>query len=69
MGSQLNNLVPNPFFGKITTGAMSAATVRLGSLLVPYPQYSGVSQIRALDRRFDLPWLHAAGRAAVLATA
>ena len=47
MGTQLNNLVPNPFFGKITTGAMSAATVRLGSLLVPYPQYSGVSQIRA----------------------
>jgi hypothetical protein len=46
MGSQLNNLVPNPFFGKITTGAMSAAQVRLGSLLVPYPQYSGVSQIR-----------------------
>src|SRR5262252_7658912 len=33
LGSQLNNLVPNPFFGKITTGAMSAATVRLGSLL------------------------------------
>ena len=47
LGSQLNNLVPNPFFGKITTGAMSAATVRLGSLLVPYPQYSGVSQTRA----------------------
>jgi hypothetical protein len=47
MGSQLNNLVPNPFFGKITTGAMTAAQVRLGSLLVPYPQYSGVSQIRA----------------------
>jgi hypothetical protein len=40
-------LVANPFFGKITNGAMSAATVRLGSLLVPYPQYGGVSQIRA----------------------
>src|SRR5262249_32589211 len=47
LGTQLNNLVPNPFFGKITTGAMSAATVRQGSLLVPYPQYGGVSQIRA----------------------
>ncbi len=47
LGSQLNNLVPNPFFGKIATGAMSAAQVRLGSLLVPYPQYSGVSQTRA----------------------
>jgi len=47
MGTQLNNLVPNPFFGKIATGAMSAAQVRQGSLLVPYPQYSGVSQTRA----------------------
>jgi hypothetical protein len=47
MGTQLNSLVANPFFGKITTGAMSAAQVRLGSLLVPYPQYAGVSQIRA----------------------
>ncbi len=47
MGTQLNSLVPNPFFGKIATGAMSAAQVRLGSLLVPYSQYGGVSQIRA----------------------
>src|SRR5260370_35390759 len=46
MGTQLNDLVPNPFFGKITTGAMSAALVRRGSLLVPYPQYAGISQIR-----------------------
>ena len=30
LGSQLNNLVPNPFFGKITTGAMSAATGAAG---------------------------------------
>lgn len=47
MGTALNNLVPNPFFGKIATGAMSAAQVRQGALLVPYPQYSGVSQTRA----------------------
>lgn len=46
-GSQLNNLVPNPYFGKITNGARSAATVRLGSLLVPYPQYGGINQVRA----------------------
>jgi hypothetical protein len=47
LGSQLNSLVPNPFFGKITNGARSAATVRLGSLLVPFPQYGGINQIRA----------------------
>lgn len=46
LGTQLNSLVPNPFFGKITNGAMSAATVRLGSLLVPYPQYSGITFLR-----------------------
>ncbi len=46
LGTQLNNLVPNPFFGKIASGSLSAATVRLGSQLVPYPQYTGVSQIR-----------------------
>ena len=46
LGTQLNSLVPNPFYGKITNGSMSAATVRLGSLLVPYPQYSGVTFLR-----------------------
>ncbi|MCX6610010.1 MAG: carboxypeptidase regulatory-like domain-containing protein [Acidobacteria bacterium] len=47
-GSQLNNLVPNPFFGKITIGTMSTATVRQGILLVPYQQYAGsINQIRA----------------------
>jgi hypothetical protein len=48
MGAQLNTLVPNPFYGKISIGAMSAATVRQGILLVPYPQYAGsINQIRA----------------------
>ena len=46
LGTQLNSLVANPFFGKITNGALSAATVRQGSLLVPYPQYSGVTWTR-----------------------
>ncbi|HWC97709.1 MAG TPA: TonB-dependent receptor [Candidatus Sulfopaludibacter sp.] len=46
LGTQLNNLVPNPFYGKILTGSMSAATVRQGALLTPYPQYSGVGVLR-----------------------
>ena len=46
LGTALNALVPNPFFGKIANGSLSAATVRQGSLLVPYPQYTGISQIR-----------------------
>lgn len=48
MGTQLNNLVPNPYYGKIAIGTMSAASVRQGMLLVPYPQYAGsINQIRA----------------------
>jgi hypothetical protein len=67
MGTQLNNLVPNPYYGKITTGALSAATVRLGSLLTPYPQYTGVTQIRGsvgdsvyhgLTLRAERPFAH-----------
>jgi hypothetical protein len=48
LGNQLNSLVPNPFYGKITIGTLSAATVRQGILLVPYQHYAGnVSQLRA----------------------
>ena len=46
LGTQLNNLVPNPYYGKITSGSLSAANVREGSLLTPFPQYTGVTQIR-----------------------
>ena len=46
MGSALNNLVANPFYGKILTGSLSAATVRQGVLLVPFPQYTGVTMLR-----------------------
>jgi hypothetical protein len=34
--------VPNPFYGKITTGALSTPTVQLRQLLRPYPQYLDV---------------------------
>jgi hypothetical protein len=46
LGNALNDLVPNPFFGVITTGALSAATVRRSSLLMPFPHYTGVTQFR-----------------------
>ncbi len=41
-GPDLLKLVPNPFFGKITTGALSTPTVQLRQLLRPYPQYLDV---------------------------
>jgi hypothetical protein len=39
LGSSLLDQVPNPFFGKITTGALSFPTVQRRQLLRPYPQY------------------------------
>ncbi|HZO52135.1 MAG TPA: carboxypeptidase regulatory-like domain-containing protein [Bryobacteraceae bacterium] len=39
LGAQLLQQVPNPFFGKITTGNLSFPTVQRRQLLRPYPQY------------------------------
>jgi Carboxypeptidase regulatory-like domain len=46
LGSQLNTLVTNPFYGKITSGSLSTPTIRMSSLLLPYPQYTGITDIR-----------------------
>jgi hypothetical protein len=43
MGSQLNNLVANPFYGKIASGSLSGPTVAQSQLLLPYPQFTGVT--------------------------
>ena len=42
LGSQLNQLVANPFYGKINTGVLAASQVTVGQLLRPYPQYTSV---------------------------
>ena len=39
LGSTLRDPVPNPFFGKILTGALSAPTIERRQLLRPYPQF------------------------------
>lgn len=43
MGTALNDPVPNPFFGLVTTGPLSSATVTRRQMLLPYPQFTGVS--------------------------
>lgn len=43
MGSALNDQVPNPFYGKITNGGLSGKTVARSQLLLPYPQFTGVT--------------------------
>lgn len=42
LGSHLNDLVANPFYGVITTGTLAAAKVSRGQLLKPYPQFTSV---------------------------
>ena len=47
LGSALRAQVPNPFFGQIATGVLSARTVERFRLLLPYPQYGNITQFRA----------------------
>ena len=46
LGNQLNAKVANPFFGVITnsTSALSQSTVALSQLLLPFPQFTGVTE-------------------------
>lgn len=43
LADQLNQQVANPFFGLISTGPLSATTVARSQLLLPYPQFTGVT--------------------------
>ena len=45
LGTALNDLVPNPFFGKIP-GFGASANVRRSQLLKPFPHYDGVTRFR-----------------------
>lgn len=47
LGTRLNSLVPNPFYGQITGGALAQPTVALSQLLKPYPQYPSVSIVNS----------------------
>ena len=43
LGTQLAQSVPNPFFGYISSGPLSTATITRSQLLLPYPQFTSVS--------------------------
>jgi hypothetical protein len=48
LGNALVAQVPNPFYGIISsTYSLGAPTISAGQLLLPYPQYSGVSSAAA----------------------
>ena len=49
-GNALNKAVPNPFYGLPLQGPLSSQqNVSIGSLMVPYPQYTGVSEIDGIS--------------------
>ena len=52
LGNALNDQVTNPFFGVITTGALSARTISRRQSLLPYPQYSGDSGVQRVFAPF-----------------
>jgi len=43
MGSALLNQVPNPFYGKISSGFLSYPTVQAEQLLLPHPQFGYIN--------------------------
>jgi hypothetical protein len=50
LGNQLNNLVPNPFYGVITdpNSYLSSPTITYNTLLRPFPEYTYLQQTRSL---------------------
>ena len=45
LGSQLNSSVPNPFYGLVAQGNLSASTITLAQSLLPYPQFLNVTSV------------------------
>ncbi|HLJ15698.1 MAG TPA: TonB-dependent receptor [Bryobacteraceae bacterium] len=45
LGSHLNDQVPNPFYGVITSGTLTTPTVSRRQTLLPFPQYAGDSGV------------------------
>jgi hypothetical protein len=43
LGNSLNNAVTNPFYGLVKTGTLSTPTITQQQLLLPFPEYGGVS--------------------------
>ena len=45
LGSHLTDSVANPFYGLISNGTLAAKTTSRQQLLLPFPQYTGVTQV------------------------
>ena len=47
LGTGLQTLVPNPFYGQISIGQLAQPKVSQAQLLRPYPQFTGVTSLQA----------------------
>jgi hypothetical protein len=52
LGNALNDQVPNPFFGVISSGPLSSRTISRRQSLLPYPQYSGDNGVQRVFAPF-----------------
>ncbi len=62
LGSQLNQQVPNPFFGIVNNGVLTQPTVARGQLLRPYPQFTDVIPLYAAGAKSRYNALQITGR-------
>jgi hypothetical protein len=62
LGSQLNQQVPNPFYGIVNNGVLTQPTVARGQLLRPYPQFTDIVPLYASGAKSRYNALQMTGR-------
>ena len=62
LGSQLNQQVPNPFYGIVNNGVLTQPTVSRAQLLRPYPQFTNVIPLYAAGAKSRYHALQMTGR-------
>jgi hypothetical protein len=62
LGSQLNQQVPNPFYGIVNNGVLTQPTVSRAQLLRPYPQFTDIIPLYAAGAKSRYHALQMTGR-------
>ena len=62
LGTALNQLVPNPFFGIVNNGALTQPTVARNQLLRPYPQFTDIIPLYSAGAKSEYHALQMTGR-------
>ncbi len=62
LGSQLNQLVPNPFYGIVNNGVLTQPTVARRQLLRPYPQFTDIIPLYSSGAKSRYSALQITGR-------